>query len=108
MSQTRRVKYRVCTLRRGKWAVAEHTVNLDAALAKATHFLDTKRFERVKVEQEFTDPGAKRAVVTTLFEKVGTVPKGFEINVKMLLAMSVGLGIAMFFLMRYLLGNGLR
>jgi len=95
-------------MRRGKWIVAEHMVNLDAALAKATHLLDMKRFERVRVEQEFTDPGAKRAVVTTLFEKVGTAPKGFEINIKMLLTISVTLGVAMFFLMRYLLGTGLR
>jgi hypothetical protein len=108
MDGIKRVTYRVSTLRRGAWTVGEKSGSLDTALAAARRSLGTKRFERVRVEQEFIDPGAKRAVVTTVFEEAGTVPERFEVSIRMLLGISVVLAVGMYFLTRFLLGGGLR
>ena len=108
MDGIKRVTYRVSMLRRGTWAAGEKSGTLDAALAAARRSLDTKRFERVRVQQEFIDPGAKRAVMTTVFEEAGTMPKRFEVSIRMLLAISVALAVGMYFLTRFLLGGGFR
>src|SRR4051794_23471111 len=95
----RRLTYNVSLLRRKDWSVACTTDGLDKALTEARSALATGRYQRVKVEQSFTDPSSNRAVATVIFDERGpaapAAAKG--IGVRTLLAISVLLSIAMFF-----------
>lgn len=102
-ASNRRVTYTLATLKRGAWQTSGTIDSLDSALAKAHEALGTGKVERVKVEQCFTDPGAKRAVMTTVFDEAGIPSSRFEVNAWMLLGISVLLGIAVFLVTGYLL-----
>ncbi|QQP88075.1 hypothetical protein IGS68_18675 [Skermanella sp. TT6] len=102
-ASNRRVTYTLATLRRGVWQTSGTIDSLDSALARARETLGTGKVERVRVEQCFTDPGAKRAVMTTVFEEAGAAPPRFEVNAWMLLGISVLLGIAAFLITGFLL-----
>ncbi len=56
------------------------------------------------MEQSFTDPSSNRAVATVIFDERGPpAPASPGISVRMLLTISVLLGIAMFFATRFLI-----
>ena len=101
----RRLTYKVSLLRREDWSVACTTDGLDKALAEARSALATGRYQRVKVEQSFTDLSSNCAVATVIFDERGpAAPAGAAgIGVRMLLMISVLLGIAMFFATRFLI-----
>jgi len=103
-SAKRRLTYKVSVLRGKNWSVAGTGDVLDKALAEARSALATGRFQRVKVEQSFTDPSTNRAVTTAIFDERGpAAPASSGISVRMLLAISVLLGIGMFFATRFLI-----
>jgi hypothetical protein len=97
----RRLTYKVSLLRREDWSVACTTDGLDKALTEARSALATGLYQRVKVEQSFTDSSSNRAVATVIFDERGPAAPG--ISVRMLLTISVLLGIAMFFATRFLI-----
>ena len=101
----RRLTYKVSLLRREDWSVACTTDGLDKALTEARSALATGRFQRVKVEQSFTDSSSNRAVATVIFDERGPAAPAAAtgISVRMLLTISVLLGIAMFFATRFLI-----
>ena len=100
----RRLTYQVSVRKRDKWSVACTGDSLDKALADARGALATGKYQRVKVEQSFTDPSSNRAVATVIFEEAGPpVPASTGISVWTLLMISVLLGIAMFFATRFLI-----
>jgi hypothetical protein len=101
----RRLTYKVSLLQREDWSVACCTDGLDKALAEARGALATGRYQRVKVEQSFTDLTSKRAVATVIFEESGppAPPAASGIGVRTLLAISVLLGVGMFFVTRFLI-----
>src|SRR3954471_17617046 len=93
----RRLTYKVSLLRREDWSLTCTTDGLDKALTEARSALATGRFQRVKVEQSFTDPSTNRSVATVIFDELGpSAPASSGIGVRMLLTISVLLGIAMF------------
>ncbi|UEM22555.1 hypothetical protein JL100_007350 [Skermanella mucosa] len=102
-ASNRRVTYTLATLRRGVWQTSDTIDSLDAALARAREALGTGKVERAKVEQCFTDPEARRAVMTTVFDEAGASSSRFEVNAWMLLGLSVLLGVAAFLVTGYLL-----
>jgi hypothetical protein len=100
----RRLTYKVSLLRREDWSVACTTDGLDKALTEARSALATGLYQRVKVEQSFTDSSSNRAVATVIFDERGpAAPAATGISVRMLLTISVLLGIAMFFATRFLI-----
>jgi hypothetical protein len=101
----RRLTYKVSLLKREDWSVACSTDSLDKALAEARAALATGRYQRVKVEQSFTDSTSKRTVATVIFQENGPpIPlAGSRIGVRTLLAISVLLGVGMFFVTRFLI-----
>lgn len=100
----RRLTYQVSVRKRDRWSVACIGDGLDKALADARGALGTGKFQRVKVEQSFTDPSSNRTVATVIFEEAGPLtPASTGISVWMLLTISVLLGIAMFFATRFLI-----
>jgi hypothetical protein len=105
----RRLTYKVSLLRREDWSVACTTDGLDKALAEARSALATGRYQRVKVEQSFTDSSSNRVVATVIFDERGPAAHAaamriaMGISVRMLLMISVLLGIAMFFATRFLI-----
>jgi hypothetical protein len=100
----RRLTYQVSVRKRDKWSVAGTGDGLDKAMADARGALGTGKFQRVKVEQSFTDPSSNRTVATVIFEEASpAAPASTGISVWMLLTISVLLGIAMFFATRYLI-----
>jgi hypothetical protein len=105
----RRLTYKVSLLRREDWSVACTTDGLDKALAEARRALASGRYQRVKVEQSFTDSSSNRAVATVIFDERGPAAPAaaagiaMGIGVRMLLTISVLLGIAMFFATRFLI-----
>ena len=100
----RRLTYQVSVRKRDKWSVASTGDGLDKAMADARGALGTGKFQRVKVEQSFTDPSSNRTVATVIFEEAGpSAPASTGISVWMLLTISVLLGIAMFFATRFLI-----
>ncbi len=100
----RRLTYKVSLLRREEWSVACTTDGIDKALSEARSALATGLYQRVKVEQSFTDSSSNRAVATVIFDERGpAAPAARGISVRMLLTISVLLGIAMFFATRFLI-----
>jgi hypothetical protein len=101
----RRLTYKVSLLRREDWSVACTTDGLDKALTEARSALATGRYQRVKVEQSFTDSSSNRAVATVIFDERGLAAPAAAtgIGVRMLLMISVLLSIAMFFATRFLI-----
>jgi hypothetical protein len=100
----RRLTYKVSLLRREEWSLACTTDGIDKALTEARSALATGLYQRVKVEQSFTDSSSNRAVATVIFDERGpTAPAARGISVRMLLTISVLLGIAMFFATRFLI-----
>jgi len=100
----RRLTYKVSLLRREEWSLACTTDGIDKALTEARSALATGLYQRVKVEQSFTDSSSNRAVVTVIFDECGpAAPTARGISVRMLLTISVLLGIAMFFATRFLI-----
>src|SRR3954453_16631141 len=105
----RRLTYKVSLLRREDWNVACTTDGLDKALTEARSALATGRYQRVKVEQSFTDSSSNRAVATVIFDERGPPAPAaarriaMGIGVRTLLMISVLLGIAMFFVTRFLI-----
>jgi hypothetical protein len=100
----RRLTYNVSLLRREDWSVACTTDGLDKALTEARSALATGRYQRVKVEQSFTDSSSNRTVATVIFDERGpAAPAAKGIGVRTLLAISVLLSIAMFFATRFLI-----
>ena len=104
-SPKRRLTYNVSLLRREDWSVACTTDGLDKALTEARSALATGLYQRVKVEQSFTDSSSNRVVATVIVDERGPVaPAAAEgIGVRTLLAISVLLSIAMFFATRFLI-----
>ena len=94
-------------MRGGTWTASKPSSALDEAMAQARDALASRRFERVRVEQLFTDPSANRTVTTTVFEQAGTSQAMSNLGVWALLGVAVLLGIGAFFVTRFLLGNGL-
>ena len=72
----RRLTYNVSLLRREDWSVACTTDGLDKALTEARSALATGRYQRVKVEQSFTDSSSNRAVATVIFDERGPAGPG--------------------------------
>jgi hypothetical protein len=100
----RRLTYQVSVRKRDKWNIACTSDGLDKALTEAKGALGTGKFQRVKVEQSFTDPSSNRTVTTVIFEEAGpAVPASPGLSVPMLLMISVVLGIGMFFATRFLI-----
>jgi hypothetical protein len=101
----RRLTYKVSLLRREDWSVACTTDGLDKALTEARSALATGRYQRVKVEQSFTDSSSNRAVATVIFDERGPAAPAATtgIGVRTLLTISVLLGIGMFFVTRFLI-----
>jgi hypothetical protein len=100
----RRLTYQVSVRKRDKWSVACTSDGLDKALTEAKGALGTGKFQKVKVEQSFTDPASNRTVATVIFEEAGPPePVRAGLSVPMLLMISVLLGIAMFFATRFLI-----
>ena len=101
----RRLTYKVSLLRREDWSVACTTDGLDKALTEARSALITGRYQRVKVEQSFTNSSSNRAVATVIFDERGpSAPAAATgIGIRMLLTISVLLGIAMFFATQFLI-----
>lgn len=100
----RRLTYQVSVRKRDKWNIACTSDGLDKALTEAKGALGTGKFQRVKVEQSFTDPSSNRTVTTVIFEEAGlAVPARPGLSVPMLLMISVMLGIGMFFATRFLI-----
>jgi hypothetical protein len=101
----RRLTYKVSLLRREDWSVACTTNGLDKALTEARSALATGLYQRVKVEQSFTDSSSNRAVATVIFDERGPAAPvaATGISVRMLLTISVLLSIAMFFATRFLI-----
>ena len=93
----RRITYKNAVMRNGTWKANRAGKNLDEALVQAKSALATGRFDRVRVEQLFTDPFANRTVITTVFEQAGTPAVGRELNAWMWLGGAVLLGIRAFF-----------
>ena len=106
-AEKRRLAYRASMMRGGVWTAGRPGSALDEAMAQARDALASRRFERVRVEQLFTDPSANRTVTTTVFEQAGSRRETSNLGVWALLGVSVLLGIAAFFVTRFLLGNGL-
>ena len=102
-SPKRRLTYNVSLLRREDWSVACTTDGLDKALIEARSALATGRYQRVKVEQSFTDSSSNRAVTTVIFDERGPPALAKGIGVRTLLAISVLLSIVMFFATRFLI-----
>ena len=104
MPPKRRLTYNVSLLQRENWSVACITDGLDKALTEARSALATGRYQWVKVEQSFTDSSSNRTVTTVIFDERGpAAPAAKGIDVRTLLAISVLLGIAMFFATRFLI-----
>ena len=101
----RRLTYKVSLLRREEWSVACTTDGIDKALTEARSAFATGLYQRVKVEQSFTDSSSNRAVATVIFdERRPAAPAAASgISVRVLLTISVLLGIAMFFATRFLI-----
>ena len=100
----RRLTYKVSLLRREEWSLACTTDGIDKALTEARSALATGLYQRVKVEQSFTDSSSNRAVATVIFDECRpAAPAANGIGVRMLLTISVLLGIAMFFATRFLI-----
>lgn len=100
----RRLTYQVSVRKRDKWSVACTSDGLDKALAEAKGALGTGKFQKVKVEQSFTDPASNRTVSTVIFEESGPpAPVSTGISIHMLLMISVLLGVGMFFATRFLI-----
>jgi hypothetical protein len=98
----RRLIYKVSVLQREDWSLTCTTDSLDGALTEARSALATGRYQRVKVEQSFTDPSTNRAVATVIFDERGPpAPASSGISVRVLLMISVLLGVAMFFATRF-------
>ncbi|KJB89883.1 hypothetical protein N826_11845 [Skermanella aerolata KACC 11604] len=91
----------------GAWTAGRPGSALDDAMAQARNALASGRFERVRVEQVFTDPSANRTVTTTVFEQAGTPQATSNLGVWGLLGMAVLLGIGAFFVTRFFLSGGL-
>ena len=106
-AEKRRLAYRASMMRGGVWIAGRPGSALDEAMAQAREALASRRFERVRVEQLFTDPSANRTVTTTVFEQAGTSQAMSNLGVWALLGVAVLLGIGAFFVTRFLLGNGL-
>ena len=100
----RRLTYQVSVRRRDKWSVACTSDGLDKALTAAKGALGTGKFQRVKVEQSFTDPSSNRTVATVIFEEARPAAPGSPgLSALTLLLISVVLGIGMFFATRFLI-----
>src|SRR3954471_5921479 len=101
----RRLTYKVSLLRREDWSAAATPDGLDKPLTEARSALATGRYQRVKVEQSFTDSSSNRAVATVIFDECGPAAPAAAtgIGVRTLLTISVLLGIGMFFVTRFLI-----
>lgn len=106
-AEKRSISYKASTMRGGTWTASRPSSALDEAMAQATDALASRQFERVRVEQLFTDPSANRTVTTTVFEHVGTPQARAKLGVWGLLGIAVLLGSATFFVTRFLLSSGL-
>lgn len=106
-AEKRRISYKASMMRGGIWTASRPSSALDEAMAQARDALASRRVERVRVEQLFTDPSANRTVTTTVFEQAGTSRARANLGVWGLLGVAVLLGIAAFFVTRFLLSGGL-
>ena len=106
-AEKRRLAYRASMMRGGVWIAGRPGSALDEAMAQAREALASRRFERVRVEQLFTDPSANRTVTTTVFEQAGSRREASNLGVWALLGVAVLLGIGAFFVTRFLLSGGL-
>lgn len=106
-AEKRSISYKASTMRGGTWTAGLPSSALDEAMAQARDALASRRFERVRVEQLFTDPSANRTVTTTVFEQAGTPRARANLGVWGPLGIAVLLGITTFFVTRFLLSGGL-
>ena len=101
----RRLTYKVSLLRREDWSVACTTDGLDKALTEARSALPLAVTSGSKSSRVLPTSSSNRAVATVIFDERGPVAPAAAtgIGVRMLLTISVLLGIAMFFATRFLI-----
>ena len=98
-SPKRRLTYKVSLLKRQDRTWPAQPMGSTRPLTEARSALTTGRYQRVKVEQSFTNSSSNRAVATVIFDERGPAAPAASlgIGVRMLLTISVLLSIAMFF-----------